>query len=249
MSGMYEKKGTLFLRTFSASLISPPIIIVSPLATRTFVFTSRFEVTGVGEPIVVSRSSTRCSISSATRFPLLTCGVTDNILSFCNKKWERSKTDTIDNQTFVNLIQHNKVSLYRLAKSIVKNEHEVEDAISETILKAFENLRRLNSPNSFKPWIMRILVNECYNILRKKKRIDLQEDMERLNLTYEDKNQNELLWIIDKLDEDLKTILILFYYEDMSLKEISEVLNISQGTVKSRLSRAKAKLKDILENQ
>lgn len=175
--------------------------------------------------------------------------VTDNILSFCNAKLERFSAEPIDEQTFVNLIQHNKVSLYRVAKSIVKNEHEVEDAISETILKAFENLRRLKSPNSFKPWIMRILVNECYTILRKKKRIDLQEDMGRLNLTYEDKNQNELLWIIDELDEEFRVILILFYYEDMSQKEISKVLNISQGTVKSRLSRAKAKLKNILENQ
>ncbi|MDZ5011004.1 RNA polymerase subunit sigma-70, partial [Clostridium perfringens] len=57
----------------------------------------------------------------------------------------------------------------------------------------------------------------------------------------------ELMCEIEKLELEFRTVLILFYYEDMSIKSISEVLSISQGTVKSRLSRSKAKLKTILE--
>lgn len=174
--------------------------------------------------------------------------VTDNIFSFCRINWQGTTSEPIDDQIFVNLIQRNKVSLYRLAKGIVKNEHEIEDAISETILKSYENLNQLKSLDSFKPWIMRILANECYNILRKKKRIDLQGNMEAFNLVCEDTNEHELMWAINKLDEGFRTILVLFYYEDMSIKDISKILNISQGTVKSRLNRAKAKLKNVLDD-
>ncbi len=172
----------------------------------------------------------------------------ENELNYYNVKSQENKSETLGKETFVKLIQDNKVSLYRLAMSIVKNEHEVEDAISETILKAFQNFNKLKSISSFKSWIMKILVNECYSTLKKKKRIDLQENMEAFNLTYEDNHQNELIYAINKLDKDFRTILTLFYYEDMSIKDISDVLSISQGTVKSRLSRAKAKLKIVLES-
>lgn len=173
---------------------------------------------------------------------------TNRIPGFPGIGWQKAGKETIDKLNFINLIQDNKVSLYRLAKSILRNKQDIEDAISETILKAFENLNRLKSRDSFKPWIMRITANECYNILRKKKRIDLKEDMETLNLTYEDNSENELMWTIDRLEEDYRTVLVLFYYEDMSMKDISNVLNISLGTVKSRLSRAKAKLRNLLED-
>lgn len=171
--------------------------------------------------------------------------VTGNVLQF-SKAQEKSE---ISKEEFTMLIRDNKVSLYRLARGIVKNEQDVQDAVSSAILKSFENLGKLSSVNSFRPWIMKILVNECYSILRKKKHLDLKENMEELNITYEDNHHNELMWTIEKLDNDSRTILTLFYYEDMSIKDIRKILSISEGTVKSRLSRAKAKLKIILENE
>lgn len=154
----------------------------------------------------------------------------------------------IDKIEFINLIEENKISLYRLAKSIVKREQDIQDAVNETILKAYGNLGKLKNKDSFKPWIMKILVNECYGILNKQKKIKLEEDMTVYNLYHEDNHGYELMSEIQKLEKDFRTVLVLFYYEDMSIKSISEILNISQGTVKSRLSRAKAKLKIILEN-
>lgn len=148
---------------------------------------------------------------------------------------------------FVELIQENKVSLYRLSKSILKNDADAEDAISETILKAYKNIHKLNKASSFKPWIMKILVNECYSIINKHKRIDLQEDLSSYESTYEDKHDNSLMYYVNKLEDEFKTVVILFYYEDISIKDISKILNIPQGTVKSRLSRAKSKLKSIME--
>lgn len=176
--------------------------------------------------------------------------ISTKILSFYNSnkcKIEENTIKKIDKLEFIALIEDNKIPLYRLAKSIVKNEHDIQDAVNETIVKAFENLERLKSRESFKSWIMRILVNECYSLHNRQKRIKLEENMNVYNLYYEESNSYELMCEIEKLELEFRTVLILFYYEDMSIKSISEVLNVSQGTVKSRLSRAKSKLKTILE--
>ncbi|MHC1683005.1 MAG: sigma-70 family RNA polymerase sigma factor [Clostridiaceae bacterium] len=170
-----------------------------------------------------------------------------SLYSFRKFKREEDAINKIDKTEFIKLIEENKVPLYRLAKTIVKNEHDIQDVVNESIVKAYENLQRLKNRESFKSWIMRILVNECYALLNRQKKIKLEENMAVYNLYYEENNSNELICEIEKLELEFRTVLILFYYEDMSIKSISEVLNISQGTVKSRLSRAKAKLKTILE--
>lgn len=160
---------------------------------------------------------------------------------------DESINEKINKTEFIELIEANKLPLYRLAKGIVKNEHDIQDAVNESILKAFENLGKLKNREFFKPWLMRILVNECYALLKRQKKVKLEENMTIYDLYYEENNQHELMDEIDKLELEFRTVLILFYYEDMSIKSISEVLNISQGTIKSRLSRAKAKLKVILD--
>ena len=146
----------------------------------------------------------------------------------------------ISKEEFVALVEEHKLSLYRFAKSILKNDIEVEDAISESILKAYKNKNRLKNKESFKSWMMRIVSNECY---------DLRDNLESLNLVHIDKEYSDLREIIDDLNEEFSSVLVLFYYEDMSIKEISKVLEISEGTVKSRLSRAKSKLKVLLKEE
>jgi len=170
-----------------------------------------------------------------------------NFYSFNKCKLEEDTIKKIDKTEFIKLIEENKLPVYRLAKSIVKNEHDIQDAVNEATVKAYENLEKLKSRESFKSWLMRILVNECYALLNRKKKIKLEENMAVYNVCYEENEQYELMCEIKKLELEFRTVLILFYYEDMSIKSISEVLSISQGTVKSRLSRAKAKLKIILE--
>ncbi len=157
--------------------------------------------------------------------------------------------DDISKEEFVDLVEVHKLSLYRFAKSILKNDIEVEDAISESILKAYKNKNRLKNKESFKSWMMRIVSNECYDLIKRKSRFDLRENLESLNLVHIDKEYSDLREIIDDLNEEFSSVLVLFYYEDMSIKEISKVLEISEGTVKSRLSRAKSKLKVLLKEE
>ena len=165
-----------------------------------------------------------------------------------NSKMDVVNLKTITKEYFVELIQENKTSLYRLSKSILKNEADVQDVISETIVKAYTNIHRLKRMDSFKPWVMRILVNECYSLIKKHKRVELIDDFTDYEGSYEDKNEDNLMFYVDQLEEEFKSVIILFYYDDLSIKNISMVLNISDGTVKSRLSRAKMKLKAMMEN-
>ncbi|MGG7164675.1 sigma-70 family RNA polymerase sigma factor [Clostridium ihumii] len=173
----------------------------------------------------------------------------DNVLSIYDLKNNRIKEKNITKEIFIGLVKENKISLYRLAKSMLKMEADVEDVISETILKAFKNINKLKELESFKPWIMRILVNECYALINKKNKIDLEENMEVYNLKYEEVESKSLIWAINQLNDDSRAVIILFYYEDMSIKDMSSILNVPEGTVKSRLSRAKDKLKIILEKE
>lgn len=165
-----------------------------------------------------------------------------------NSKIEVINSKTLDKDTFVCLIQENKVPLYRLSKSILKNEADVQDAISEAIIKAYSNRHKLKKVDSFKLWIMKILVNECYSIIKKHKKVELIEDFTAYEGAYEDKIEDSLMVYVNQLQDEFKSVIILFYYDDISIKDISEILNISVGTVKSRLSRAKAKLKTMMEN-
>lgn len=165
-----------------------------------------------------------------------------------NSKIEVANFKTLSKESFTELIQENKVSLYRLSKSILKSEADVQDAISETIIKAYTNIHKLKLIDSFKPWIMKILVNECYGIIKRHKKVELTDDFTAYEGSYEDKTEDSLMFYVNQLEDEFKSVIILFYYDDIGIKDISKVLNISEGTVKSRLSRAKAKLKVMMEN-
>lgn len=148
----------------------------------------------------------------------------------------------MDETDFIRLTLENKLGMYRLAFSILRNEADAEDAVSETVLKAYEKLDNLRNTNKFKSWIMKILVNQAKTMLRGKNRIDLMADMEQLEMSFD--NQTGELWsVVSELDEEFRNVVILFYYEDMTTREIAKTLQIAEGTVKSRLSRAREKLK------
>lgn len=151
----------------------------------------------------------------------------------------------IQKEVFAELVRENKVPMYRLAYGILRNQMDAEDAVSEAVVKAFERLNSLRDPEKFKPWIMQIVANEARKLYGKKKRVDLVEDASEMKLYHEDA-KNELWDIVVRLDEKSRAVVILFYYEQLSLKEIGGVLDISEGTVKSRLFRAKEKLRVLL---
>lgn len=152
----------------------------------------------------------------------------------------------IDRETFSGLIWEYTPALYRLAFGILHNREDAEDVVSESVLKAYEKLHALRKPECFRAWLMQIAVNEAKRVYTKNKRYTLTENIEDYMPAFEDEH-HELWDIVMKLDIDYRETVILYFYEQFSIKEIAQILHIPEGTVKSRLSRAKKKLKESLQ--
>ena len=148
------------------------------------------------------------------------------------------------------IILENMQTLYRVAFGILKNDDEIYDAISATTVKVFENIHTLKKEEYVKTWITRILINECYKICNKNKKIIYLENVQQKNLVHNDTHEElEFKNLIRNLNDELKEIVILYYFEDFSIKEISKTIKIPEGTVKTRLSRARKKLEDTILNE
>lgn len=154
-------------------------------------------------------------------------------------------------ETFETLITAVKVKLYKTGMAILKNDDDTCDAIQETLISAYKNFNSLKDKNYFSTWITRILINKCYDIIKKNKKISyINEQMEKPeNASYYDiyKEESSLERVLNLINQDLKVVTVLYYYDEFSIKEISEMLNIPEGTVKSRLNRARDKIYEILK--
>lgn len=154
-----------------------------------------------------------------------------------------------DKEAFSELIRENKLTLYRVAKGILTNEQNVEDAIQNTILKSYKNINKLKSYEYFKTWLIRILINECKNIIKNEKKIVYMDDI-TMKDNHEDKYEDvDLSEAINNLDKDLKAVTVLYYYEDIAQKEIANILGVNENTVRTRLLRARRKLYKLLQNE
>lgn len=117
------------------------------------------------------------------------------------------------------------------------------------MLSSYTNLKRLKDAEYFKTWIIKILINKCNDIYRSKGRISIYIDNTDVEDKYEKDDvsdlENKLSFedIIKILDKEDRTIITLYYNNDFSIKQISEILKMNENTVKTRLSRAKSKIK------
>ena len=141
--------------------------------------------------------------------------------------------------------------MYATAKSILKDDHDCADAIQETMVKAFAKLDTLRKDQFVKTWLMRILMNECYNICRKSEKIlPIDQYMEQIETPQKERrNYGELYEAVQELREELRIPVVLYYVEDFSCREIAEMLDISEGAVQKRLARAREKMKNRLQNK
>ncbi|MCR4677762.1 MAG: sigma-70 family RNA polymerase sigma factor [Lachnospiraceae bacterium] len=146
-------------------------------------------------------------------------------------------------EQFGELIMTNKESLYRVAKSILRNDDDCADAIEEAIVKGFENLRSLKKDEFAKTWLIRILLNECYSIYRFKQKYadDLPEQ------SYDSDDYSDLHEALYKLNDKQRLAVSLHYLDGYSIREVARILKTSEAAVKMNLSRARKLLKGYLE--
>lgn len=133
-----------------------------------------------------------------------------------------SKKIKYNPEVFEKRVISQKNKLYKTGMAILKNDDDTCDAIQETLISAYKNFQNLKNIEYFETWITRILINKCYDIIRNNKKVSS---------------------INKKMEVDFN------YYDEYSVKEISELLNIPEGTVKSRLSRARNMMYDILKKE
>lgn len=157
-----------------------------------------------------------------------------------------------DKELFIKNVNENRIKMYKTAIAILKNEDDANDAIQEALMSAYKNYYGLREKAYFSTWIIRILINKCYDIINKNKKIAFIDDSITQNTTGENDNydvENSLEWVLNKIDKDLKDIVVFYYYDELSVSEIANILEIPQGTVKSRLSRAREQIGKIIKRE
>lgn len=145
------------------------------------------------------------------------------------------------------LILENQKEMYVLACSILKNQADAQDAVSECIVRAFENRTSLKKRTSARSWLMKILINVSRSAITKRQKVVLFADPEQYE--QEPEIAEDHLWsVILELPENVRVVMVLYYYEGFSVREISTLLDIPEGTTKTRLSSGRKQLAKWIED-
>lgn len=151
---------------------------------------------------------------------------------------------SLDKKLFLKLIDERKEVLYKMAYMYVKNQQDALDILDETIYKAYSSLSKIREEKYFNTYVTRILINSAIDFIRKNKRIVYMEEIVSEDNERGFKEEKlDLFTAIEKLSEMEKTIIILKYFQELKIKEISEVLKIPESSVKNYLHKALTNLR------
>ena len=148
------------------------------------------------------------------------------------------------------LVEMYKDNIYAAAFNICKSAADAEDVVQDTFLQYYMTKKEFDDEKHIRYWILRVAINKAKNIqssFRRKKEMSLEDYVE--TLTFETPESRELFEEVMKLPEKYRVVIHLFYYEDYSIKEIAKILRVTESSVKVRLSRGRAKLKDALKEE
>lgn len=166
----------------------------------------------------------------------------------------------MNKQEFGQLVMDSETTLYRVAKSILVSDADCADAVAEGVVKAFAGLGKLRNDKYAKTWLVRIVINECMQMYNRNNHFlstddeqttDMMVDLQRSKqeLQRDGDEYSNLYDALSQLREEDRATVELHYIEEFSVKEIADMTGVSVGTVKSRLSRSRVRLKEILVSQ
>ena len=141
------------------------------------------------------------------------------------------------------LIAQYQVYLYKTAFLYVKNEADSLDAVQECVTRGLLGIEKLKEPKYFKTWITRILLNCIWQDQKRMQTVSLDEYREKGVENYLIEEKVDLYDAIDSLKEQYKTVVILFYFQELKIKEIAQIMDIPEGSVKVYLYRAKKQMR------
>lgn len=145
-----------------------------------------------------------------------------------------------DPDAFASLMQLHMKDMYKVALAILLNDEDAADAIQDTVLACWEKLGSLKHARYFKTWMIRILINHCYQIRKQARRMERMDGIAE-PMAYDEYNL-ELKEALSLLDEKYRIIMALFYCEGYRTDEIAKLLKIPKSTVQTRLQRGRDKL-------
>lgn len=162
---------------------------------------------------------------------------------------QKAKSGNIE--AFEILLQSKHDKLYRTAFLYVRNKEDALDILQETAYQAFISIKNMKQLEYFDTWIIRILIRVSYAFLKEKDLLFLNDDVSdtlvsHVNIEKISSTRLTLLEAIRNLNADYQSVIILFYYHDLSILDISEIIGKPENTVKTYLRRAKIELKDYL---
>lgn len=162
-------------------------------------------------------------------------------------------------KAYAQLVDRYKDLVYTLALRMLKHKEEAEEVAQDTFIKVFKSLDNFKGDSKFSTWIYKVAYNTCLDTIKKNKKHHNNVAIDEYTFNKLDTIDNALDNIIkeeksvliknciNKLPEDSSALLTLFYFEELSLDEISKIINIEANTVKVKLFRARKKLAVILE--
>ncbi len=147
-------------------------------------------------------------------------------------------------ENFAGRIVEMQDTLYHVSATLLPQQCDREDAVQEAIAKAWQKQSTLRNDRAMRAWVVRILINECYTLLRRRKREQPTDTFPEWEAALD--AQPQLYQIFTSLDEKYRLPMALHYVEGYSVQEAAQMLGLPQGTLKSRLYRGRLLLKDTL---
>lgn len=151
-----------------------------------------------------------------------------------------------DAEAFIELIEGNKQSMYKVARGFLNNDEDVADAMSETVLDCYEKIRTLKQCSYFKTWMIRILINNCKDMIRKRRGNVSIEVMPEVGDQEAKGSLQGFRELVAPLEERDQSIFTLYYVYGLKIREIADCMGMKENTVSSRLKRGKETLRQEL---
>lgn len=165
-----------------------------------------------------------------------------------------------DSNAFAYLVEKYKSMVFTLAVKILKDPEEAEEVAQDVFVKSYQSLSGFKGKSKFATWLYSITYNACMDVIKRKKKYVAAEaitvlkdagtaaEEDALHLLMKDDRNKAINQTIEKLPEEDRTIIWLYYFEELTLKEIAKVVNLSVANIKVKLHRSRKRLYSLLEH-
>jgi RNA polymerase sigma-70 factor (ECF subfamily) len=161
-----------------------------------------------------------------------------------------------DMEAWAEIMNNYKRAVFGVSLGILKNVADAEDTTQEAFIRAYEKLHTYNMQKKFSTWLFTVAANLCKNKLRRakfstalKSESMLVDERDPAMIAAQDEMQQKVRKALDNLRYDYRAPMVLRFYADLDYKEIAEVLDVPEGTIKTRLHRGKQELRRLLEQE